>query len=139
MDIDSQNQQPIATAQTGGPQSVTPVIQTVMTANQPPKPTLNLSNSEAQALLTINNLQAAQQPKTHRPHSKLLILAVALIVVAVVVSFLVGAYKPGGSKSPSSTFGLPNQSEPTSGSETSSQINQDVKSCSNPLNAVTSC
>jgi hypothetical protein len=137
--MDNQNQQPTATAQTDNPQSVTPVTQTVAAANQPPKPTLNLSDSEAQALLTINNLQAAQQPKTHRPRSKLLILAAALIIVAVVVGFLVGAYKPGGSKSPSSTFGLPNQSEPTSGSETTNQINQDVKSCSNPLNAVTSC
>ena len=114
--------------------------QTEPAANQQNKPVLNMSDSEAQSLLSINNLQAWQQPKT-KPPTKLLIAALALIVFAILVSVLLGSYKPGGgSKSTSAGgLGLPNQSNPTSGNDVNNQINQDTKTCSNPVNASLVC
>jgi hypothetical protein len=139
--MDHQSQQPVASGKTTNPQPVEPLTRPVTVANQQDKPKLNISDNEAQAILTINNLQARQKPKT-KPPIKLLIAVLGLILVVVLVSFLLGAFKPGGnskSSNPVSGLGLPNQSNPKSGKDVSNQINQDVNACSNPLNATTVC
>jgi len=139
--MENQNQQPNTTGQTTIPQPVVPLAQTVTATNQQDKPKLNISSNQAQALLTVNNLLTAQQSKT-KPPVKLLITVIGLIAFAILTSYLMGAFKPGeGSKSSNSSsgIGLPNQSDPTSGSDVSKQINQDEKSCSSPVNAVTVC
>jgi|HubBroStandDraft_1064217.scaffolds.fasta_scaffold816189_1 hypothetical protein len=138
--MDNQNPQPTVPSQLNEGQSVTPQPQTVAPANEQDKPKLDLSSSEAQSLLVLNNLQTSQQPKTKLP-TKLLIVIIALILLVVITSFLVGAFKPGGTPKSSNPggLGIPNQSDTNSGSGVSKQINQDVKSCSNPVNAATVC
>jgi hypothetical protein len=138
--MDNQNQQLTATGQTTNQQSVVPPTQTITVANQLVKPRLNIFDSEAQSILSINNLQVTQHPKTKAP-IKLVIAAMGLIVIVVLVSYLIGSFKPGrGSNSSiSGGLGLPSQSNPTSGSGVSKQINQDVKTCANPLSAATVC
>ena len=138
--MDNQNHPPVASAQPPNPQPGMPPAQTVTGGNQPGKPKLQLSDSEARDLLMLHNLQAAQQPKAKVP-IKLVITILGLIVFVVVVSVLLGSFKPGGSSTSSSPggLGLPNQSSPTSGSDVTNQINHDVKACSNPVNATLAC
>jgi hypothetical protein len=139
--MDNKGQQPATTSQTANPQPVVSPPQTVAAANPQDKPKLDISDNEAQAILMINNLQGRQKPKT-KPPIKLLIAVLGLILVVVLVSFLLGAFKPGGGTKASNSgsgIGLPNQSNPTSGNDVSKQINQDVNTCSNPVNATTVC
>lgn len=139
--MDHQSQQPVTNAQTTNSRPVEPLAQTVAAANQQDKPQLDLSVNQAQALLTINNLQPRQQPKTKLP-IKVVIAILGLITLVVLISFALGAFKPGGSlksSNPASGLGVPNQSDPKNGKDVSNQINQDVNTCSNPLNATTVC
>lgn len=109
--------------------------------NQQAKPKVTMSDKEVQALLAINNLQAKQRPDTKGPN-KIIIVALVLILFAILVSYLVGSFKPGnGSQSTSSggKLGFPQQSSPTTENSATNQVNQDVKSCTNPVNAVTVC
>jgi hypothetical protein len=104
------------------------------------KPELHISDSEAQSILALNNLTTSAPTKAQLP-VKLILAIVALIVFAIITSYLLGAVKPGSSthSSPSGT-GSSNQTTSTAGgNNATSQINQDVKSCSNPLKAATVC
>jgi hypothetical protein len=136
--MENQNQQPVTPA----PPTITPPVvppqPTVPSVNQQQKPTGIQTNGEAQALLAIQNLQASQQTSKSKLPMKLIIACSALIVLLILTSYLLGAVKSKGSGSGSSV-GLPNQSPTTSGNSTSNQINQDVKTCSNVVNAATVC
>jgi len=139
--MNNQNRRPSATNQTTNPQHSVPPSKKATNLNQQGKRKLDLSESEAQALLTLNKFEADQKPKTHPP-LKLLAIAIALIVIAVIAGYAVESAKPGESSNSSNSandVGLPNQSPPSSGSGVSNQINQDVKSCSNPVNAALVC
>jgi hypothetical protein len=123
-------------------QSTSLPVQSTTVADQKVTPKLNLSASEAQSLLALNGLQAPKVNKTQLP-TKLIILIAGLIVFAIVTSYLVAAVKPGSNTSSSgagsSLLGLPKQSNTNSANGTSNQINQDVKTCSDPVNAATVC
>jgi hypothetical protein len=136
--MDNQNPQPITPDRATTKQPVVSQTEAAIPTNQQDKPKLDLSSSEAQSLLVLNDLQAGKQPKTKVP-IKLVTIITVLIMVAVLASFLLGAFKPGGSSKTSGGVGLPSQSDPSSGSGASNQINQDVKACANPLNATTVC
>jgi flagellar basal body-associated protein FliL len=100
-----------------------------------------MTDSQVEALFAINNLQAKQQSKSKKP-KKILIVALSLVVFAILVSYFIGSFKPSSSSPSSSSggkLGLPQQSSPTSENSATNQVNQDVKACSNPVNAVTVC
>jgi len=139
--MDSQSSQPVAPNQPTNSQPVAPQTRPAVPVSQSTKPKLHLSDSAAQDLLALHNLQAGRQPKTKFP-GKLLMIIAALIALAILTTYLVGVVKPGSSsQSPNSDggLGLPSQSNSSNGNGTSNQINQDVKSCSNLVNAATVC
>lgn len=139
--MDSKDQLPTEATHEAKPQPVVPPTQAVTPAAQPAKPKLDISDGAAQALLMINDLQAKSRPTKKYP-TKLLIAAAALILLVVVASILLGTIKSNGASTSSgsgSGIGLPNQSDSGTGSNTTNQINQDVNSCSNPVNAVSVC
>ncbi|HET9098508.1 MAG TPA: hypothetical protein VFN51_02725 [Candidatus Saccharimonadales bacterium] len=103
------------------------------------KPSLNLSDAEAQALLLVNGVQAAQVRHKKLPLG-ILITVASLIILAVMAALVVSSLKPGGGvKSGSSSIGLPNQASPSTGGDVTNNINQDVQTCSNPVNASLVC
>lgn len=116
-------------------------IQATVSGDHPDKPKPQFSDSEAQALLSISNLQTDRHPKTKLPLSLLITIA-ALVVIVIAASYALSALKHGtraNTANSSNSLGLPNQSVPSSGKGVSNQINQDVKSCSNPVNASLVC
>ena len=124
----AENQQPQQPAESKSPAT-----------GQPDGSTLAISDKEAQALLAINHMQAPKVSKIELK-TKLLIAVVGLILVAVITSVLLGSVGPGGTPKASNLTGPgSSDSNPTSGNGVSNQINQDVKSCSNPVNAVSEC
>jgi hypothetical protein len=139
--VDNQNRQPTSFSQSDKPQAAALPTSTDGTLDGRNLPKADSANIDAQSILTMNNLQASHGIQTKLP-KKLVIVIVGLILFAILASFLVSSIKPGtDTQSPetNSSFGLPNQSNVTTGSGTTNQINQDVKSCSNPVNAVTVC
>lgn len=101
------------------------------------RPHPQLDDDAVQSLLTINNLQAGQRPKAKLPRN-LLLAIMALIALVIAASYLLGAFKPGASTKPG-RVGLPDQPAARSGKDINNQINQDVKACSNPVNATLVC
>ena len=100
------------------------------------KPQLNLSDKEAQALLALNNVSVKQSRS--KPPLKLLIMIGLLLAFVLIASFMASAFKPA-TKPNSNGLGLPNQSNPSNSQGVTNQINRDVKTCSNPLNATLVC
>ena len=96
-----------------------------------------MSDKDAQAILALNNLQSNKPIRT-KPPIKLLIIAAILIILVVIASYIMSSFKPGTNPAPAG-LGFPAQGNPSSGRGVSKQINQDVKSCSNPLNATLVC
>jgi hypothetical protein len=137
---DSNNHQPVSSP-TPAITPTTPFSAQPNPGSQQDKPKIKISDSEAQALLLVQNLQTSQGPKRVLP-AKLLIITGILVTLVILASFLLGAIKPSSnspSTSPTSGLGIPNQTNTYTGSGTSSQINQDVKACANPVNAMTVC
>jgi hypothetical protein len=120
---------PTAIPPVGSPKSVATAA-----TNAAPKPALG--DGEAQAILAINHLQAPTHTKAKLP-TKLLIICAALILLVIVTDFLLGTMK--SKNNTGSSVGLPSQSAPAGGNSTTNQINQDVQSCSNAVNAATVC
>lgn len=122
-------------------QPVTAPVAPVSPAAEVTKAALSVSDAEAKALLLINNLEASKQSKRKLPLG-IIISIVSLIIMAVVVSMLVGSFKSGGNAGSGGSLGgvgLPGQSSPSTGHDVSNNINQDVKTCSNPVNATLVC
>lgn len=140
--MDDQNQQPPARVEPTSPQPVVaPVPAAVVPQQQTEKPKLDVSDEAAQALLMFNGVQASQKPKAKLPIT-LIISIIVLILLAILSNALLGKAKStSGSTSSSNATnsGATNQSGNAPSSSVDSQINQDVNSCTNPVNAVSSC
>ncbi|HUD07348.1 MAG TPA: hypothetical protein VMR34_05685 [Candidatus Saccharimonadales bacterium] len=99
----------------------------------PPKP--NLTEAEAEALLTINRLQPTKPTK----HSKKFPIAIAVLLLIVIATSLYAksghsTKKTSGSSSPS--VSLPNANNPVNDN---GSINQQVQYCSNIINGNSVC
>jgi hypothetical protein len=140
--MDAQDQQPRSPNQTTNqpPVEVSPKVAPATSQPTQPQPKPHMSKDEALALLTINNLDGSHH-STDKSPNKLLLIAIGLIVFAIVITYLFTFLKSKGTTNSSGSggLGLPSQSTSTSQNGTSSQINQDEKACSNPLNAATVC
>jgi hypothetical protein len=139
--MDNDNQQPTAANHPNNSQGEISPIESVSVVDDHDKTEADLTNLDAQSILAMHNLQATHGMQTKLP-TKLIVAIVGLIVFAIVASLLVSSIKPGATAQSSKTnnsFGIPNQANTTTGSGTTNQINQDVKSCSNPVNAATVC
>lgn len=137
--MDNQNRKPTADDKPLTQQQTTPTSG-LNNANKQAKSSIDVSDIDAKALLAIQNFQTTQPKKKHG--SKLILACLALLAALILVAYLLGALKPGNSNNSSnssSNIGLPNQSNNYTGNGTTKQINQDVNSCSNPVNAVTTC
>lgn len=142
---DQSSQDEYGDGYSGAQQTQQPLMTTKQTdqaapaPSQPVKPKPAITEHEAQALLALNNLQSAPPRKANLPINLVIAMAV-LIILAIASSFLLGAFKPGSSKANGSgSIGLPNQSPTSTGRGVNRQINQDVKTCSNPVNATLVC
>lgn len=103
---------------------------------------LDISDAQARALLTINNLQSGHVPhKSTKPPIGLLVTFATVVLLVVIASFVLGNHASRTNLNPSSSnSATPSSSRPdTNNSSTTNQINQDVNSCSNPLIAVSQC
>ncbi len=133
--MDAKGQQTNQSIPPANPVSTPPINQGV--GNDQPGSVI--TDSQAQAILEINNLQARQQPKNKFP-IKYLIITAFVIVLTIIASFFMGSFNSTKKTNSSGlTIGLPKQSNATSGRGVSNQINQDVKACSNPVNAALIC
>lgn len=109
---------------------------TDQTANITDKPKIEMSDEAVEALLKLNGLSTSSSPKS-KPPIKLLIAAAAIVIVAILTSYLLdGAAKSVNSSK--SAAPANSQANDTSG-DTTQQINQYVRTCSNPLKALTEC
>jgi len=135
--MDDKNQQPVPPNQPVVAQPVAPPTQPAISAIQPDKPALNISDTDAASILAINNLQAGEGPKKKLP-KKLILTVGVLIALAILTSYLLGSAKSATSSSGSS-LGVPSQSDPSTENGTANQVNQDVKSCANLVTAATAC
>jgi hypothetical protein len=141
--MDNQNTQPPAPDQPTANQSAMPQAQTIPLTNDPNKPTpsIPISDAEAQSILIVNDLLVGHRSPPRVPVKLLMVVAV-LIVLAILASSLLGAAKSKDSAKSTSSGSVPgtsNSSDAGSGSGTSNEVNQDVKACSNPVNALTEC
>ncbi|HSX42845.1 MAG TPA: hypothetical protein VLF59_02045 [Candidatus Saccharimonadales bacterium] len=108
---------------------------------QQEKPGLAIPDSAALDLLAINNLQTAPHSSHKFPTKMIIILAVMLLLV------IAASMAPGLLKSEQASNGSRTQTNSSTqhtshtgnSSDTSRQIDEDVRSCVNPVNAVTSC
>jgi len=114
------------------PQPISPAPQTAAGAPQSDKPELAIPDSAAIDLLKLDNLQAAPHT-THRFPAKIVIAVIVLIILVLAASAAPGLLK---TKQATDTGG---QNSGSAADDTSKQINTDVESCINPVNAVTSC
>ena len=139
-----QPQEPALNSQPSSQQQAQP-LQTVnpnaaAASAQTAKPTLNVGDAEAQAILLINNLKTANNQPKRNMHLTMIIAITSLIILAVAASMLLSAFKPGASSgSLPGGAGLPSQSSDSSSGDVTNQVNQDAKSCTNPVNALTVC
>ncbi len=141
--MDNQDQQPTVRNQQPVRQVATTPATVSLTPNSDHRPKLNLSNEQARALLTINNLEGGhvQQHKSKKLPISLLITLATLVIIVIAASIILSGLKPGtSSKTPPS--GSTTSSSPSSNSssdKTTEQINQDVTSCANPVVNVSQC
>lgn len=109
------------------------------TQNQNPYTVLptqpKLTDTDAQALLTVNNLQGRQPPK-HSNWYVVAIVALALVLAATALYTHSNHTAKNNSKTSNSSVSLPNSSNPLTNNGT---VNQQVKYCSNVINASTVC
>jgi hypothetical protein len=141
--MDSQDQQPVVHDQRPVRQVVTtPAPGLAIPKSDDRNPKLHISDEQARALLTINNLENshAQHKSTKTPISLLITLA-TVVVIGIVASLLLSDLKSRtNSKTPSSSSVTPSSSTTNTNSDnTTNQINQYVTSCSNPAVAVSQC
>jgi hypothetical protein len=100
------------------------------------KPKPAMTDAEAQALLAIHGAQVAGVGNSKPKVSLGLVITVAtLVLLAVLASLALGSFKSGNNTSQPNSSNQSNS--PTN--NTSNQINNDVKSCSNPEIAISEC
>jgi hypothetical protein len=128
---------PINPVQTG----TVPAQGVVAPTSQPAKPELAVPDAAALALLTVSNVQANTHPERKFP-TKMVIAIVALIILVLAASGATGFFKSKQSSDLTGQGSVPaQQNQPGTGnsSDTTKQINKDVQSCTDPVNAVTVC
>jgi len=136
--MDDQNQQPSVPAKPVPPQPVVAPAPVALASEQIEKPKLDISDETAQALLVVNNIQAGQRQKSKLPVTLIISIAV-VILLAILSSALLGKVKSGASTLSSSSTNSGATSQSGSAASVDKQINQDVNSCTNPVNAVSDC
>jgi hypothetical protein len=140
--VDNKNQQSEAHDQLSVRRAaITPVPgPTIPNSNNNPK--LNIPDEQAQALLTINNLQSSHaKHKSTKPRISLLITLAMVVIIVIIASIVLDSLKSRtNSKTPSPNSVVPSSSSSNTNTDsTTKQINQDVNSCTNPLVAVSQC
>jgi hypothetical protein len=94
------------------------------------KPQLEVPDTVAQSLLAINGAESQQKTKLRLPIGLLVTIGV-VITLLIIASYLLGGVR--SAQNPQNT------NTSTSSQNGDSQVNQDVKSCSNIVNAVSEC
>lgn len=132
-----QPQQPVQQASVQPP--APPVAKPTAPTAQATKPTLEVSDQAAQALLAFNNIQSAQPTKL-KTHISMLIALGLIVALIIIASFALGSLKPKNNTNNTNTTNS-SSSNPTNNAATNGdqQINQDVNSCKNVVNAVSEC
>jgi len=92
-----------------------------------------MTEAEAQALLTINSLQATRPVKS--PKKIYLYISVAIILVILIALLSALGHASKKSSSGNTTLPNPNNNPVNNGGS----INSQVQYCSNPINAATVC
>jgi cytoskeletal protein RodZ len=138
--MDNQNQQPLAHTEPASSEPVVAPVRAAVSQAQIEKPKLEISDETAQALLVVNGIQAGQRQKTKLPVT-LIISIIIVILLAILSNALLGKVKTNGSTSASKSTNSSSasQSDTAPGSSVDNQINHDVNSCANPVNAVSDC
>ena len=95
----------------------------------------NVSDADVKSLLMASDIQILHRPKSKRP-TMLIFTAIVLIVLVVAASYILGALKHG-SKVTSGTDQTTSTNSQTQ--SVTNQVNQDVKSCSDLVTAVSQC
>ena len=91
-----------------------------------------ISDAEAQALLTVNSLDTA---KTKQNSKAFLYFVIALIVILVGLSLYIGSRNHADQAKTTKGTTSSSSSDPFS----SGLVDSEVKYCSNPVNATTTC
>jgi hypothetical protein len=106
------------------PQHISPV----------PPDKLQLTSQEAEALLTVNNLDVNKKASGNSKWLLIVMVVTALVIIGAVLFSTLGSKSPKGSSSPD--ISLPDsKGNPLNGNN----INQQIKYCSNLINASTVC
>ena len=101
------------------------------------KPKAEMSDADVQSLFALNGLQGTPKKKLRLPIGMILTVAV-LVILLLVVNYMLGKAKtPQPSNNSANTNTSTSNESPTQQGE--DQVNQDVNSCSNIVNAVTKC
>jgi ATP-dependent Zn protease len=136
-----ENQRPGSTesAQQPTPQPELTTNPAAIPAQQVDASKILVSDADAQALLTIQNLQSGSvQHKQAKLNLGLLITLALVVLMVVFASYMLSSLKSG--KNTQSTTSSSSQSNAGSATDnTSNQINQDVHSCSNLSTAISQC
>lgn len=131
--MDNQNQKSEQPAANTVAQPAAPALSPLTPAPQPTdKPKLEVSDTVAQSLLMIDGMQDSNKKKLRLPLGLLVSIAV-VIVLLFAASYMISSTKPNKNKTNT------NGSQSTDSNSVSNQINQDVQSCSNVVNAVSQC
>lgn len=135
---DQQNKQPVNEPQIIQPSAPLP---TTTPVNIPPSTTVNpqidssvkkLSDEQANALLEINSLQTKQAKNSSY---KFLYFVIAVIVLVTGISLALEVNNNSGNKTANKSSATTSTKDPFS----SGSINNEVKYCSNPINAQLTC
>ena len=139
--MDNQNNKNEIAKVLSTPQTTSPVKPSTVSNNlQPNKSNIDVSDIDAKALLAIQNFQTTQPTQKHG--SKMVVISLVMLVLLALIGYFIAAEKPASSSNNSNSshgVGIPDQSNNFTGNGTTNQINNDVNSCSNPVNAVTTC
>jgi cytoskeletal protein RodZ len=138
--MDNQTQQHLTHTEPADSEPIAERVPTAAPRVQTERPKLEVSDETAQALLVVNGTQAGQRQKTKLPVT-LIMSIIIVILLAILSNALLGKAKTNGRASTSETTssGAASQSDTAPGSSVDNQINQDVNSCANPVNAVSDC
>jgi hypothetical protein len=128
--MDNQNQQPEVPLSPSTPNTQPATPAQTPTAQATSKPQIEVSDAVAQSLLALNGVEGKPKTKLKLPIGLLISIAV-VVVLAIAASYMLGGLKPAKNHSNTSTSSTSQNGD--------TQINNDVKSCSNVVNAVSEC
>lgn len=134
--MDTKIQPPaVSGQQSESPTTAEPPLTTTATSPQTNKSEQGISDKTAAALLTINGLESSTHGRSRgAPSFGLIISVVLLVLVVILASFALSAYKPG-----SSTTGSSSGSDTNATKGAANQVNQDLNTCADPVRAAAEC